>query len=42
MEGSCVALPDIYGFAYGWAYEDGAVALQQGVLGGQEIISVGY
>lgn len=38
MEDSCVALHDFYGLAY----EDGAVGLAQGVLGGQDIISVGY
>ena len=27
MKDSCVDLHDFYGFAYGWAYEDGVVGV---------------
>ena len=36
MQDSCVALHDFYGLIYGWAYEDGAVALTAGCLGVQK------
>ena len=36
MEDSGVTLHDIYGFAYGWAYEGGVVWLAAGCLGVQK------